>query len=104
MFNRIQLKCVACGGHLTGGLDTFGEVGQEVCQSCFWVFWQDYGVADEEVDTVGEKRDWRERRIEELEDEIDSLCDDQDNIENEIDDLRSLVYKHERMLKFEAKE
>jgi len=35
-FNRIPLTCFLCGCHLIGGIDTFGDIGQECCQSCFW--------------------------------------------------------------------
>jgi len=29
-----MITCSVCGTYLYGGLDTFGPVGQEVCQDC----------------------------------------------------------------------
>jgi hypothetical protein len=29
-----QIHCSICNTHLTGGLDTFGDVGFELCQAC----------------------------------------------------------------------
>lgn len=29
-----ELKCYLCGQPLSGGLDTYGEPGQEHCQAC----------------------------------------------------------------------
>lgn len=31
---RRDMQCTFCGKPLSGGLDTFGEVGQEVCGDC----------------------------------------------------------------------
>jgi len=60
MFNRIQLECYFCGTLLTGGGDTFGDVGQECCQTCFWEYQDvyeyaaqfDYGLAPHYHDTI----------------------------------------------------
>lgn len=51
MSNRITLKCERCGIELSGGLDTFGDIGHELCQDC-WYEWEEetngvsyYGMA-----------------------------------------------------------
>lgn len=31
-FKRLPIACAVCGTSLTGGLDTYGDVGAEVCQ------------------------------------------------------------------------
>jgi hypothetical protein len=33
---RLQLTCTICGKELSGGLDTFGDIGEELCQDC-WI-------------------------------------------------------------------
>jgi len=46
MFNRIPLGCFLCGTPLSGGIDTWGDVGQECCQSCHWdLMGEDRGTA-----------------------------------------------------------
>lgn len=37
----ITINCQMCGAALTGGLDTYGPPGGELCQPCYW------GLADE---------------------------------------------------------
>lgn len=48
---RIQLVCTRCGVELNGDLDTFGDIGNELCEDC-WYEWQEetegvsyYGLA-----------------------------------------------------------
>jgi len=41
------MKCIACGIELSGGLDTFGELGTEMCQSCCLGFADDYDIAEQ---------------------------------------------------------
>lgn len=31
-----ETKCCICNKELTGGLDTFGRVGEERCAPCWW--------------------------------------------------------------------
>lgn len=45
-----MMKCEVCGKALSGGLDTYGDVGHEICEDCFLTFGDDvddcwYGVA-----------------------------------------------------------
>lgn len=35
MFNRLGFQCTCCGAPLTGGLDTFGDVDQPMCEMCY---------------------------------------------------------------------
>jgi hypothetical protein len=42
MFNRIPLQCHCCGKVLLGGIDTWGEVGQEFCQDCYYEITEEY--------------------------------------------------------------
>lgn len=32
------MNCIRCKNPLAGGIDTYGEVGEEMCQSC-WLEW-----------------------------------------------------------------
>lgn len=48
---RIQLTCTRCGVDLEGNLDTWGDVGNELCEDC-WYEWEEetngksyYGMA-----------------------------------------------------------
>lgn len=36
MNTRLQLTCTHCGKELYNGLDTFGDIGDEMCQDC-WI-------------------------------------------------------------------
>lgn len=49
--NRLPLICTSCQKSLTGGLDTFGDVGQEMCWDCYSSFMEPMefiNVADDE--------------------------------------------------------
>jgi hypothetical protein len=35
------MTCTCCQTPLTGGTDTFGSVGLEMCQSCWWALLYD---------------------------------------------------------------
>ena len=47
---RRDLKCAACGKPLTGNLDTFGDVGRELCLDCYAEF-----AAETEADARAEE-------------------------------------------------
>lgn len=36
MFNRLGFRCMACGKELTGGLDTYGDYNQPMCQEHYF--------------------------------------------------------------------
>ena len=38
-----ELNCTACNVALTGGFDTFGEVGEEMCADCHRMLTEDIG-------------------------------------------------------------
>jgi hypothetical protein len=42
------MTCTCCQTPLTGGPDTFGQVGLEMCQSCWWALLCDGDPALEE--------------------------------------------------------
>jgi hypothetical protein len=42
------MNCAFCGKELTGSIDTFGAIGQEVCQSC----WLEHGNAEVDMPDV----------------------------------------------------
>jgi len=37
-----MMHCQCCGKQLAGKLDTFGDAGAEMCQSCYWQTLEDY--------------------------------------------------------------
>lgn len=42
--NRIPIRCLMCGVELENGLDTFGDLGQEICATCWY-----YDVSEPET-------------------------------------------------------
>ena len=58
----MTMTCVCCGTELENGLDTFGEVHQELCWDCYWSLWESSVVwAWEPVDSeepVQQALDW----------------------------------------------
>lgn len=44
-FGEDMMNCTICGTELKNGLDTFGDVGSEVCQQC-WIHPPDEGKRD----------------------------------------------------------
>lgn len=39
------MTCTCCQTPLTGGTDTFGQVGQEMCQECWWALREESRIA-----------------------------------------------------------
>lgn len=39
---RTDIRCCCCETMLTGGIDTFGDIGQEMCATCWLGLIDDY--------------------------------------------------------------
>jgi hypothetical protein len=40
------MKCLTCDTQLTGGTDTFGDVGQELCMECWYALCAEMRVTE----------------------------------------------------------
>lgn len=53
------MTCTCCKTPLTGGSDTFGQVGQEMCQECWWaMLYDDRGQEERRVLRIERSREW----------------------------------------------
>lgn len=77
------MNCSACNKALTGGIDTFGEIGAELCMEHF------FAPPPPTEDDL---------RVAELNDELDALQEEIEDLESQLSDLRSEVWKKEREL------
>lgn len=37
-----KIECVCCDTELTGKLDTYGDVGEEMCKECYFTMFDDW--------------------------------------------------------------
>lgn len=81
------MNCSVCDKPLTGGIDTFGELGTELCMEHFFAppppTEDDLRIAElnDELDALADE-------IEDLEDQLRQLKDDQYDKEKELDRLQ----------------
>lgn len=89
-----DLHCSICGKELSGGLDTYGKVGEELCfDDYFYPPEQDDLIEAEYQDAIDEL----EEEIRDLEIEIDTLEDGDPELVGLKDDLFWLVHDlHEK--------
>lgn len=52
------MTCTCCQTPLTGGTDTFGQVGLEMCQSCWWALPYDGDVILEQIIKHARSEEW----------------------------------------------
>lgn len=71
-----ELHCSSCGVELTGGLDTYGDIGKELCFRC--------------------NLDWSETDYNNARSEKVELQDKLDGLRNQADSIKSDVSYHER--------
>lgn len=101
-FHRLPIICEVCGVELSGGLDTFGRVGQERC------FRDQFETGNDSLASAFERLDYgamfwidediRGKRIAfaELVDELEELEDDPDSPDSEIDELSVKIEQAEQ--------
>ncbi len=88
------MNCINCRKELTGGIDTFGIVGAELCQQCFF----DRQPDSERVQLFKDELRTLRRRIQSQEDEKEYLQRQMDKIDEEIDDLTAEIEAKEDAL------
>lgn len=52
------MKCTCCQTPLTGGTDTFGDAGLEMCQSCWWALLYDGDLILEQIIKHARSEEW----------------------------------------------
>lgn len=86
------MNCIACGKPLSGGLDTFGEIGQELCQVDYLALLSEKPAPLPRVTWLAEDAD------EDDEDDVIGLEDGIASLEAEIDDLEDELEQRRREL------
>jgi hypothetical protein len=91
-----QIKCSVCETPLTGGIDTFGTRGEEVCSTCWYTTAQgnsltEWDVLALKIKELNYERDSLLRRIDELDEELESIDDKIAPLRKEIEELRPRV-------------
>jgi hypothetical protein len=77
-----DVACTKCGCPLSGGLDTYGQVGDEQCFDCFMT-----PDLSEDVDLLKAELSDARARLSDLEDEMGAVEDDVHRIEQELEAL-----------------
>lgn len=79
-----MLTCTVCECELSGGLDTFGNAGEELCEE------HRYAIEDQVTEGA---IDGLLKECETLEEELDELEDEADNVRGQLRDKENEIQK-----------